>query len=217
MKRAWVFVAVAVLGAGCSTVPFRSLPRGPMAAEAPSGVLARFEGALPGSFRIVNSVVFQFHGFRFSSLGYVAVDSAARSFAIAGMNPAGVKLFEITGTNDQVTSRFMIEGFPHEAALAAAIGQAIREMYFDLVPPADADARPGRDALVFRTAGVEYIFGGADGNLVEKRFRRGWRCRRRIGFYDYRRQDGKLYPGEVVLFDRRYGYSLIVRLKEIRD
>ena len=207
---------VALCCAGCASTGLQSLPRVPMTGASAAVVRAQFERSLPESFQLVNTVVFQFHGFRFSSLGYVAVDARARSFAVVGMNPAGVKLFEICGTNEQVTSRFMIAEFPHREELIAAIGQAIREIYLDLVPPPGAAARTDRYAVVFSDAGTEYVFGGAAQNLVEKRHRRGWRCDRRIGFYSYQEKDGKQYPGLVVFQDRRYGYSLTVRIKEIR-
>jgi hypothetical protein len=221
MNRRWMVVAVVLFCSGCASAPFRPAPRDRLRDSTPMQARDRFESALPGSYQLVNSVVFQFHGFKFSSLGYLAVDASRRSFTLVGMNPAGVNLFEISGTNEHVASRFAVEGFPHQQALAAAVGQAIREMCFDRVPPAGARMHWHTQEFVFRDRGtneaVEYFFGGSDGHLVEKRYYRGSRrWTRRIGFYDYQQKAGKLYPGTIVLHDRRYGYSLVVKLKEIR-
>ncbi len=220
-SRTWLSgLMLVAICSGCASVPFRPLPRERLTGSTPIEARNRFESSLPASYQMVNSVVFQFHGFKFSALGYLAVDAGRRTFTLVGMNPAGMTLFQISGTNEHVVSRFTVEGFPHKEALAAAIGGAVRQMYFDLVPPAGARMHWHDRQFIFRNrrtdGATDYFFGGSDGHLVEKRYYRGWRWGQRIGFYDYQREGGKAYPGTIVLYDRRYGYGLVVKLKEIR-
>ncbi|MFA4830297.1 MAG: hypothetical protein WC594_13885, partial [Thermodesulfovibrionales bacterium] len=62
----------------------------------------------------------------------------------------------------------------------------------------------------------EYVFAGADGNMVEKNYYEDNTLIWRVSFYEYRQKDGKIYPGGIILNNYKYGYSLTVRLKEIQ-
>ena len=52
--------------------------------------------------------------------------------------------------------------------------------------------------------------------LIEKRYYEKNRLLWSIFYYEYRQDHGKLYPGGIILRNYRFGYNLVVRLKEVR-
>ena len=80
--------------------------------------------------------------------------------------------------------------------------------------PISAEVKKTKDSIVFRETRdgkrIEYVFGGAEGLLLEKR------CgRRRIRYYEYAEKAGKRFPGGIILENRKYHYRLVLRLKEV--
>ena len=57
----------------------------------------------------------------------------------------------------------------------------------------------------------------SDGVLVEKRYYENGRKIWTVSYYEYRRENGKLYPDGIILEHHEYGYRLVVRLREIRS
>ena len=64
---------------------------------------------------------------------------------------------------------------------------------------------------------IEFVFAGSEGVLVEKRYIEGGGRIWSVSYYEYRRKNGKLYPDGIILDHHRYGYRLVVRLREIRS
>ena len=64
---------------------------------------------------------------------------------------------------------------------------------------------------------IEYVFGGADGVLVEKRYYEEGRRIWSVSYHEYRRESGKLYPAGIILENHQRRYRLVVRLREIRS
>ena len=200
---------------GClAPSPFQAVERVPVGDTEPADVRAAFAEVLPGKYRVANSAVFHIRGRQMTGVGYVAVDEPERSFAVACMSPIGITLFEISATNDAVKCNLAVTGVPHREAFARVVAADVRDVYFDLVPAAAAEAKRKKDSIVFRRDGsggrIEHIFAGADWRLVEKRS-----GRRRIRYYDYVEKDGQLFPKGIVLDNRKYRYRLVLRLKEI--
>jgi hypothetical protein len=148
----------------------------------------------------------------------VQVNSETGVFRAAGMNPMGVKLFELSGDSRAVTSHYAIEAFARYGDIATAVGNDIRRIYFDLVPGKEAKIRKKTNKLVFRqSAGsgiVEYLFAGADGDLIEKKYYEDNGIRWRVSYYEYHDQQGKRWPQGVVFINYEHGYRLTVRNKE---
>jgi hypothetical protein len=94
-------------------------------------------------------------------------------------------------------------------------------MYFDRLPGSDATVSQERYRIVFRQqAGdgeVEFVFAGIEGALVEKHYCERGRKIWSVAYYEYRRENGKLYPNGIILNHHQYGYRLLVRLREIRS
>jgi hypothetical protein len=217
----WMLVSIAVSCiVGCQSPPFLEVERVPLSGVDPEQLRLRFASALPERFRVVSSVSFHYFGRAFSALGLTDVDAAKKTFTIVGLHPAGgVKLFELTGDAVDVEVVFIHEEFTRRGDFARVVAADMRRMYFDRVPAPSAKSSRGRRQIVFRQwAGdgeLEYVFAGANGVLVKKRYYEGDTKIWSVSYYEYRRRDGKLHPIGIVLEHHEHGYRLVVRLKEI--
>jgi hypothetical protein len=223
MMRRLALVGVAILTAvGCGGIPFRETELVSLEASDPGAVRERFSLALPETFRIVNTVTFEFKGHALLAIGYTQVDASERTFTVVGLHPGGgVKLFEISGDSDSAESSFALEDFSIHGDIARAVGGDTRRMYFDRVPASHATVSKERYRILFRQrAGdgvIEFVFAGSEGVLVEKRYIEDGSRIWSVSYYEYRRNNGKLYPDGIILDHHRHGYRLVVRLREIRS
>jgi hypothetical protein len=188
----------------------------------PETVKERFALALPAAFRIVNTVAFEFRRQGFAAIGYTEVDTSRETFTVVGLHPAaGVKLFEISGDSEGAESSFAIEAFAIHGDIARAVGDDTRRMYFDRIPAPDATVSQERYRILFRQqAGdgeLEFVFAGGEGVLVEKHYYENGSKVWSVSYYEYRRDNGKLYPDGIILDHHEFRYRLVVRLREIRS
>jgi len=212
-----------ICAVGCSDIPFRQVEMCPLYRVDPAEARSRFQDEVPLEFNLLNSVVFEYRGHDFSTLGMIAVEVEARAFRLVCLTPMGVKTLDIAGDKNDTTCEFSLSGFLDTYAnnedMARAMGKDIRRMYFDLVPHPDAVVRRERAAIIFETSlengCMEHVFAGPDAVLIEKRYYEDGSRTCRVGFYEYVRRNGKLYPGGIILDNWKYGYRLIVRLKEV--
>ena len=217
-KGAWAGMALLLLLAGCSSVPFQPAVLVPLEAGDPWNVVQRFQERMPQRYQLLNTVVFEYNFRKFSGIGTVQVDSVSGVFHAAGMNPMGVKLFELSGDGGSVTSHHAMEALTQYGDIAAAVGNDIRRIYFDLVPGREALVRKRTNKLVFRqrvgSGFLEFLFGGSAGELIEKKYSDENGIRWRVSYYEYRDQQGKRLPQGVVFKNYEFGYQLTVRNKE---
>jgi hypothetical protein len=208
--------------AACTTVPFQEVDLVSVEGLNPEEVRGSFAGALPVKFRMVNTVTFEFKRRAFAAIGYADVDTSAKTFTVIGFHPAGaIKLFELSGDSEDVDCRFALEELTRWDDFARAVADDTKGIYFDRIPAPDAKTWKGKYRIHFRQQApdgeIEYVFAGADGVLVEKRYYENGSRIWSASYYEYRRQDGKLYPGGIIFKHHEYGYQLTVRLKEIRS
>ena len=210
----------ALLGAGCaSPPPFEPVALPALEDQTAAAVYAQVRATLPRRFQTLSSVVFEYRGRSLTALGVTDVDTEARTFTVVALTPAGMKLFELQGDESGVDAVFVAPELTRHADPVDTIGQDIRSVYFDRLPPRPAQGQRRENTVVFESqteAGrLEHVLGGAPPVLVEKslRDRRGlvWQ----ITYHDYRERNGKQHPGGILLRHRRYGYRLILRLQEI--
>ena len=217
--RPWL-VLCGIWLSGCSTVPFPAPD--PFAVEpgAWADVPARFESRLAPTYEQVNAIVFRFRLREIAALGYASVDLPARSFAVACMNPVGIKLFDVVCDRGTVAGRFVapeIEKYGGE--LAQAAGADLMRAYFDWSPPAGTPYRVRNGRLVFsakdETGRTEYRYAEQDGRLAEKiRIERG-RVRWSVDYRGFRQSAGGWIPAGIVIRNRQYGYRLVVSAREM--
>ena len=158
-------------------------------------------------------------GASFPRIGSVYISRADRVFKVAGMNPMGVKLFELSGDRSGMTTHYAIADFSKYGDIAIVVGNDIRRIYFDLVPGPEASIGKRKYKLIFRKSSgpgyLEYIFAGTGGDLIEKNYYEDNGLAWRISYYEYRDQDGKRWPQGIVLLNYQYGYRLTIRQKEL--
>ena len=219
MKQFLVIVFMVLHMTGCMKIPFREAARVPMSSRDAGRMVDRFKERMPVNFQLLSTVVFLYNWSQFSGIGYLDINGETRAFKAVGINPMGVKLFELSGDEQGVVTHFALDALTRRGDLARAVGEDIRRIYFDLVPPPDATVRRKKYEIIFsRTleAGrIEHVFAGPGGELVEKRYYRDGTMDWRISYYEYQKQDGKSYPRGIILKNYRYGYRLLVKQKEL--
>ena len=220
MRRGVILIAILhVLVAACVRVPFQETKLVSLDSEDPRSMVERFQKGIPASFQLLTSVVFEYNSRKFAGIGTVQINSSDGVFKVAGMNPMGVKLFELSGDQHSVTSRYSIADFSRYGDIATAVGNDIRRIYFDLVPGPEASIWKRKYKLIFRQSSgpgsLEYIFAGAGGDLIEKNYYEDSGLVWRISYYEYRDQDGKRWPQGIVFLNYQYGYRLTIRQKEL--
>jgi hypothetical protein len=186
----------------------------------PQLVRKEFAVSLPDELQIINSVVFHYKWRSYSALGYLGANKRLKTFSLSCLNPAGIKLFELSGDEDSITANYVLKELLSKGDLPQAVGEDIRRMYFNNVPSGEAEARKEKQKIVFsepKGQGViKYVFAGAPIRLVEKKYYEKKHLIWSVFYYEYRQEHGKCYPAGIVLKNSRFDYSLIVRLKEVR-
>jgi len=170
------------------------------------------------TFEAVSSVAFYYKYQGFAGIGYTIVDSENEAFAVACLNPAGIKIFEVKGTKDSTEEVFFAEQFKKHGDAAKTVADDIRKIYFGRIPEADARVQKKSREVVFTQpfsdGKIDYIFAGVDTYLVEKRYKEKGRKVWTVYYADYMESNGKVHPWRVLLKHHKYGYSLIVNTKE---
>ncbi|MCD6328020.1 DUF3261 domain-containing protein [bacterium] len=207
--------------AGCSRVPFERVKYVSVKGDSPTDIREQFAEDLHNEQYLTCSIVFRF-GFRaYAALGLLAVNDEQKTFTAVGLSPVGLKLFELAGNADAIDSSFAIEQFSRMPNWAQNIAGDIRAIYFDRVPPTSAQVKKSRNRVTFvskdEARTLEYVFAGPHKALVRKRCFEDGRLVRTIHYREYTRRNGKLYPDGILLKNHRGCYSLIIRLKEVRQ
>lgn len=220
MKRLPLTFIALICVVGCTTIPFQKTIYVPMQSVDPQALAAEFRKTSPDNFRVINTIVFKYNWNKFSAIGYIDVNAVEKTFKAVCINPMGVKLFELTGDKDKIDPHFVMEQFSGKGNFAGTVGEDIRRIYFGLTPSAGAAVNKKKTKIVFsEPAGsgiLEYTFAGSAGLLVEKNYYEDGILNWRVSYYEYLQKDGKKYPSGIILENYKYGYSLIVKLKEIR-
>ncbi|MEW6379956.1 MAG: DUF3261 domain-containing protein [bacterium] len=210
-----------LLVGGCARTPFQPALCLPVKGLDPRAVREQFSRLIPEKFQLVNTIVFTYGQYTFSAIGYTDIDSQKNAFTVAGINPLGVKLFELAGDSQGVECRFALEEFARHGNFAQAVADDIRRIYFDRLPSPEARVRKKKYRIIFRQPGtegtLEYVFAGADNLLVEKNCYQENNRLWSISYYEYQQKDGKFHPTGIILNNHHYHYRLTLRLKEIRS
>ena len=206
--RRWMFVFSLVFLSSC-----RSLP--PLAPADAARIPVDYAAVLPVSFTAQQTMVFEFKPhwwwptIRMTALGYAMVNRKTGDYAVVCLSPLGVKVFDVARSNGVVATHtmFSVRG-EDQAAAGKAISDDISNLYFNLVPGADAVLKQKGHRLVFRGDRIELEFDGGTGWLVRKKV---WNqdVLSTLTFGDYRTRNGVSYPAMMTLENSRY--RLILR------
>lgn len=221
MKYIVIALFMLFLFTGCESIPFQKELDQPYASVDPAAVREKFKGSLPEHSRLLNTIVFEYNLRTFSGIGFIDADTAERTCSLACINQMGMKLFEISIDKDNINTSFALPEFTSKGNFTKAVGEDIKCISFDLVPSDGAEATKEKFAVVFRQkegAGTaEYVFSGPGQYLTEKTYYEEGNPLWRVSFYEYQSRNSKIYPGGTILKNYKYGYRLIIRLKEISD
>jgi hypothetical protein len=148
------------------------------------------------------------------------LDTGAKSARLVGMNDMGVKLYDISVDTASSQAHFMIPDLARYSGFAEAVAASVRRIFLAPEPvPGDALEITPTSYLLTRKSGAEgtvrFLFGGVDAQLLEKSSRGpsgSWRVR----YYQYQRQQqGRLFPGGIVLDDDKARYRLTLWIESV--
>jgi hypothetical protein len=212
---------VVLVIAGCSSVPFQKISYVPLDGVDSLAIVDKYKSSLPQHLRLLNTLVYRYGWKKFSTIGYIDIDRRTKTFTAVSLTPMGFKLFELTGDENSVKTSFMLEEFGREGDFARVAGEDIRRIYFDLIPSADAQIIKERFRIIFRqrfqNGALIYVFAGKEGYLIEKKYYENSKLNWSVSYYEYQQKDGKIYPRGIILNNYKYGYNLVIKLKEIES
>ncbi len=216
---------------GCTSVaPFKEVKLVSVADIDPIAVKDNFEKRISFECQIVESVLFKYYWREFYSLGYLNLDLNKNSFSLVALDPAGVRLFQLTDNNKKVEYSTPIEVLEKLTPYVKYIAEDIRNIYFDNIPSKTSSILKKDNEIIFYDLKgcekVEYIFGGTNENLLEKKLlkKRSWFWRLflseycsvwSVNYYGYELKGEKLYPKNIFYKNNKLGYDITIRLKEI--
>ena len=216
-----ILLAILFCSVGCVSVPFKSINYVSLDNVDPLALRREFGDILAQRMQVVNSIVFQYKWQRFSALGYTELNLPANTFAVSCMNPVGIKLFELSGNQDTIKPGFVLKELLQRGDLPRVVGEDIRRIYFNMLPSPEAKIEKERYKIIFSQAYgqgiIKYVFAGSQHLLVEKRYYEKNHNLWSVFYYEYRLDKGKLYPAGLILKNHRFGYNLVIRLKEVRE
>jgi hypothetical protein len=220
MKSRSLLASLALLLAGCQSVPFEQPKLVPIGDVFPREAVQAFARQLPERFETQDTLIFEFLWKEIAVLGMTSVNSPAGTFEIVSMNHVGVPLFSIGGDAGGNHLRYAFPEFRKHAEITDAVGGDVRHIYFDRVPSPSAESKVLPRQIVFRESlgqgdALEHVFGGEGVLLLEKRFLKDGKLLWQVNYYQYRRSGDYLYPSGIVYYNRANHYRLIIRVRSM--
>ncbi len=220
MRRIIFLILIILSSAGCSTISLRKVNYVALDNIDPQAVRREFALVIPQRLQVINTIVFQYKWLSFSALGYTDVNRNEKTFAVSCLNPVGIKLFELSGDSNSVKPGFVLKELLKKGDLPRVVGEDIRRIYFDTVPAPEAKVEKQKYKIIFSqpygAGSMKYVFAGSQKLLIEKSYYEKKHCAWRVFYHEYRLDHGKFYPSVILLKNYRFGYNLIIRLKEVR-
>jgi hypothetical protein len=211
-------LALAVAGCGGGRVPFEATPPVPTRQVTAAELVKGQWTEAPTVFRIRQSALFEFRGAKVPMAGFLILDLQRREVRLVGLNDLGVKLFDLGVTSEGFQEHFLMPELSNIPGLTGAVAESVRRIFLAPQPGAADALRIGGELyhLTRMEDGrqLQFTFGGPGALLLEKTAIGGgedW-CAR---YYKYRPVEDTLFPGGIVLQDRRAGYRLTLWMEEV--
>ncbi len=211
---------ILLLVSACTTVPFAPTELTSTIPRTVQELSAKSWDSGTGSVMIRQSALFEFEGMQAPIAGIMKLDLAAKYARLIGMNDMGVKLYDISVDTTSSQAHFIIPDLAGYPGFAEAVAVSVRRIFLSPQPAQDdsLDLTP-TSYLLTRETGVDggttrFTFGGSDAQLLEKSFSGpagDWKVR----YYLYQHRQGRLFPGGIVLDDRRAGYRLTLWIESV--
>ncbi|BCR03189.1 hypothetical protein DESUT3_02580 [Desulfuromonas versatilis] len=212
---------LAALAAGCAPSP---VPQALIAPARPGLSAEQLAAALwsadPQRLRLRQTARFSFRGRSVPMIGMMELDTASQQARLVAVNEMGVKLFDLSVSEDAVRENYLLPQLARYPRFGEAVGASLRRVFLAPRP------RPGEDTLAaadggYRLSGerdgqqVAFLFGGEPVRLVEKGAE-GDQGEWRAVYADYQPGAGTFFPRQIVLEDRRAGYRLDLRIESVK-
>ena len=222
MKKLLGSLFLALVLSGCAGVPFEPVHLSSVQGLNTQEVLQDFKAKLADHFSVLESAVLHYRGREMTLLGYSEVDEKADAFAVAGVTPVGVKLFEVKMAKGDLKYSFAFPQMKKNAdpqKIAEALAADIRRIYLGRIPAAGTQVVRLKDRICYRQASgkgtLEFIFGGPGTYLIEKRYWEGRHKIWRVRYFEYKASGAKIYPSKIFFEHQDWKYKVTLRLKEI--
>lgn len=213
--------ALLLLVNACATVPFASTELTPTVPRSAAALSDGLWSGGSGSLMVRQSALFEFGGMKVPIAGVMKLDRSAKVARLVGMNDMGVKLYDISVDAASSQAHFIIPDLARYPGFAEAVASSVRRIFLYPEPAADDTLeRTKANYLLTREESdggtTRFVFGGADSQLLEKQYRGpagSWLVR----YYQYNPQQGRLFPGGIVLDDDRAGYRLTLWIESVEN
>lgn len=215
-------VLILLLASACSSVPFAPTERTSTIPRSAHELSAQLWNSGTGSVLIRQSALFEFEGMQVPIAGIMKLDLGAKHARLVGMNDMGVKLYDISVDTASSEAHFIIPELAGYPGFAEAVAVSVRRIFLSPQPAQDDSLElTPTSYLLTRKNGtnggtIRFTLGGADAQLLEKSFcgpAGDWNVR----YYLYQHRQGRLFPGGIVLDDRRAGYRLTLWIESVEN
>lgn len=196
----------AVLLSSCASDPFEYEP---LSGKPEPGEIADL---MPPEAIIESSVVGEYRFSKMPLLSLTRIDFRTGMIRVAGLTPAGMKIFDLCGTKNSLENYHWLPGkywSGHEEEASRMILGDISAIYLNLLPERFGNCRYENDGkqLAVTDGDIRYVFAGAPPRLIEKSiFENGSRIMR-IKYYSYE----NAFPANIMLENFKYKYRLVIR------
>lgn len=208
-----------LVAAGCARLvlePGERVPTRPTSAEA---LAAKVWTTKPGIRYLRQTALFESGGVKVAADGLLRFDPAARTARLVALNEVGLKLFDLTVTQDSVAENFLLPDLAKAQGFSAAVATCLRAVFLAYEPRGSDRLETGPETHeLSRRDGdgrLTCVFGGEE-TLLLKEYEgeeQSWSVR----FFDYRPEGSLLLPGRTVFADRRAGYRVSLWLREVKE
>jgi len=186
-------------------------------------VRQNFQNNLAVDFTISELGVLKYRRHQFPVLAYTNIQTKENTLAVTGLTPLGTKVFDLKAVNGEVKeysfSMPQIKKKADPEKMAQAMTEDMWHVYFDRVPAPNADKWKTKNKIYYKQAWgsgtLEFIFGGLDARLIEKRYYENNRLLWDVRYFEYQESGSKLYASKTFYRNRVHGYSIALKLKEI--
>ncbi len=203
-------LALLCLGA-CSAAPFAPPRLVKTVALSASQLAQKHWSSTPAVYRMRHAALLEI-GFRQIPMnGFMELNLVEGSARLVAMDSMGIKLFDLSVIGDRVEQHSMIPALARLPQLKQEIARSLRRIFLDPGPASgdvlETSKRSYSTERKERGIDLEFVFGGPDQTLLEKRGRgpgENWTVR----YFDYQLLGQRHIPAGILLHDRSAGYRL---------
>jgi len=185
----------------------------------PKTTIKNFQFQLPQQSLLVNSILFKYRFHTFSSLGMTKLNYQTNHLIAVGLNPAGIKLFQIEQKAGKTTCQFKIKPLQKIPNFAQTIATDIYNTYFQRIPTSNSIYTIKKDRIIaqhpYQQGKLIYTFAGENNYLIQKEYKEKNKTIYKINYYQYKKEKQTLHPIGIILTNKKYHYKLIITLKQI--